>query len=375
MLHALITLSLAAELELSTGGQVHPGVAEHPQAWGLGWGRVDTGAVTLEGYAQGTLSGARVYVLAADGRSDALSWTLGRHRLVLPTQPRFLDGASLSWRLGDYDLDLAAGWLTVAGLSQGSPMARARLTHSAEWGGYHLGLWVEQEGLGGSLQVHPEIGLRAGGLRVGVVSALAHGEDAVFEQIRAEWRGHPAAGVDLGMHFEHREAPPLGTASSPDILRVFTPEGMDQVGAVLGYATVGRARVVATGDLRTWELPGQEPESLERVFGGAATLTAKPSGPDWTPQPSWRMATGPLGTVHSFQASSTLPTPERLRLVVHGGLAPYHMPFADWALAGWAGLTTGVEIGPVGLRAGGELGRSEFQSLDRRAWAVLEWTL
>jgi hypothetical protein len=363
----LLSSALAGELLLSTGGQLHPAVAGQPSAWALGWGQATTGPLELQGYSEFGTSGLQVYVLTAEGDSETLSWTLGRQRLILPTQPRLLDGAELTWRQGGSSVEVAAGRLHVAGGDSGTAMARAAVTQDLGPASLRTGLWAEQGEL--SPQLHPELRLEGGGLSLQLVAALADGQQAL-EQARAEWRSRPAAGVDLGLHLEHREAPPISTASSPDILTVFSPEGLDEAGALLGISGRSRGRVLATATLRSWER-----QDLDRAVGASASLGLRPSGPDWTPRPSWRMATGPLGTVHSFQAVSTLPTPQRLRVDLHGGVAPYHQPLSGWETAWWGGTSAALELGPARLRAGGELGRSKFVELDRRAWAALEWSL
>jgi hypothetical protein len=371
LLSMLPALAAPTGASLTAGGSAHPGVPGQPSAWVGAWGSTGAGALNLEG--DGQLSwrdgmAADLYVLTADGVSRDLSFTVGRQRLLLPGQPRLLDGAQATWDTPAMELTASAGIARAWAARDGVAMARLTATREAGPARLEAGLWTEATDT--DAQLHPELSARLESgdiqLRSQVMGALS-AEDTVLELLRVEARGRPAAGVDMGVHIEHRQAPPLLTAASPAILAIFSPEGLDELGAVVGVSGRARGRATFSGSARTWQQG-----DLGREYGVAASASLRPAGPSWMPTPSWRFAAGPLGTVHLLSASAALPLPEPLQLRVHGGGAPYLEPFSTWDVAWWTGLSAGLRRGDWQLSAGGDVGRSELSAFDPRAWLVVQ---
>ena len=379
--HLLVGAAFATgpDVSLEAGGSQHADLPGQPAAWGAAWSRAEAGPVGLEGYGQLSWQGAPrgdLYVLTADGTTGNTSWTLGRQRVYLPSQPRVLDGAQVGWRSAHLDLDASAGIARAWSADQHAAMGR--LSAEARGGTARLraGLWGEA-GEGGALILHPELRLRVGGDKLRFLGDVmqgysdggaGQGGESTRELVRAELRSHPLSGVDLSAHVEHREAPPVLTALAPAILATFAPDGLDEAGLELGVSGRGRGRTTGAVSLRRFDPDGQGDQ-----IGAAASTALRLPGPAWVPAPSWRMATGPLGTVHLFQAQSQLPLPEQWSLAVHAGVAPYLEPFATWDAAWWTGASAGMMLGHWALHAGGDFGRSELAAFDPRAWLVLGW--
>ena len=353
----------AAE-ELALGAQS----GELPSAWASGWVRLDS-PTPVEAYGQlGWPRQNRLYLLNAHVQTETLYAVIGRQRLVLPTAPRLLDGALVRWGTPQAGLTLAAGRGTHSSTLDGSPLVRAELDWSPTGAELTLGAWSDLSALHGDASATFP-GTHAS-LRTLVSAASAPDGVRGVERARAELRAHPAPGVDVGLHVEHREAIVPGLLNT-DVLSVFAPEGRQEAGALVGVAGRGQTRVLATGALRTWS--SQETQ----VLGAAASLSLQPTKGC---SPSWRMATGPLGTVHSFQTSCPVPLPQpggvdHLGLVMLGGVAPYQKGYHPWDTALWGGGAFTVERGSLEIQGGAELAHSAIASVGSRAWASLRWTL
>ncbi|MFZ5478093.1 MAG: hypothetical protein ACOZNI_15065, partial [Myxococcota bacterium] len=257
----LPTLALAAE----PTGVVETVVQARPDMLGEAFvagsavaaGAADVRHVHLEGFGElGWPAGVpvpvvpRVFVLTADGRDDAVDWTVGRQRVDLPTWARTLDGARAAWSVRP---DLRAeAWigqarhLALEDFASGAPIARLAGTWTSPRWLAVAGLWGEGGPRGA---VHPDLrlGWRDPDLRLspdvsGLLALGFAGEGPVVERARVQATARPAAGVRAVVHGEHRGVLDPAAELGPDILAAFAPTGSDEAGVGVGGITGARDR-------------------------------------------------------------------------------------------------------------------------------------
>lgn len=350
-------------------------------------GATDLGPTRLEGYGvvgfpQGfdQAPDGEIYLLTAEGETEALRWTLGRQPLLLPTWNRRLDGGRLVL-LADPSVrvDLLAGVASRVGsdgVVGGVPVAR--LAADGRRGGARatVGMWGEladQPVAHADLEARlapegsplaPELGaLAAGGVRAG---------DAVVERARVDAGVRPLPGVRTTGWVEHREA--LGTeALGPDILATFAPDGSDAAGLGLGIDDRRRDRLWVSGSVQRWfvqlEPEADEPPALG--FVGGVRYDPRCGEQTWCLAPGWQGVSGEGGLYHRVGGSLGLPLPSVVDLAVRGAWVPWRQPHVDWRSAAVAGATAVVDPGRwVDIEAGCDLW-FETTTPDTRAWVAV----
>lgn len=360
----LLSLALATEVEL--GAQTGNAVSG---AWTSAAVNAD-GLVHLEAYGQLGTRQTALYLLTADGSRQAVDWTLGRQRVALPSAPRVLDGGRVAWQGSALDVQAWAGRGSALARQDGVALVRGEVGLHPTGADLRAGVWSET--WSGSSAVHGDLQAVWPGPAASLHSLLAvgsMGDETHTERARLEVRGHPAAGVDVGLHVEHRD-PLQASPLAPDVLPLFAPEGRQEVGGVLGMRSAKRSSMLLTGSFRSWE------EATGRARGGAATLALRPSSSVCAP--SWKVVGGPTGTLLAMQARCEVPVPQpaafdALALRLDGGVAPYQTGTAPWDTAAWASVTVSADRDRLGVRAGGTLARTPIAPVDPRLWLILRW--
>jgi hypothetical protein len=360
----LLSLALGTEFEL--GAQTGNTVSG---AWTKAAVSTD-GLVHLEAYGQIGSRQTALYLLTADGGRQAVDWTLGRQRVALPSAPRVLDGARVAWQGPAMDVQAWAGRGSALARQDGVALVRGEVGLHPTGADLKAGVWSEH--WSGSSAVHGDLQAVWPGPAASLHSLLAVGSmgDATrTERARLEVRAHPAAGVDVGLHVEHRD-PLQSSPLAPDVLPLFAPEGRQELGAVLGMRSARRSRMLLTGSYRSWE------EATGRARGGAASLELQPSSSACSP--SWKVVGGPMGTLVSMQGRCEVPVPEpaafdALALRLDGGVAPYQTGTAPWDTAAWASATVSADLNRLGVRAGATLAHTPIAPVDPRLWLILRW--
>lgn len=345
-----------------------------------GWGSWTFDAVRLEGYGElGWPAGVdqplvpELFVLAADGRTGQVDWTLGRQRLDLPVYGRMLDGGRVGWTpAAGARLEAWAGQarhVGLDGLTSGAPVGRFAATLSRGGASATAAAWAEG---GEDPAIHPDLRLRwrgAGRLApdVAAVGALAVADRTIVERARIEAGLRPMGGVRATLHAEHREA--LESELGPSILAALAPDGTNELGAGFGWTSTRRSKLWIEGGVQVWPAPGGDDLGLVGTVSWRPTCATG----TWCLYPTFRGASGPGGLYDAVGATLKVPTPDVVRLGFDGMVVPYRKPHRAWDTA--ASLRTTLEIHPedsaITALLGGEIAHDAIADVAPRAWVLL----
>ncbi len=387
MIALLVSLAAGAEVQAvsTTVVQARPdmlGDVFVPLRQSL-WGQGQFGGVAIEGYGDLAWSAGvdrevlpEMYVLAADGGGATVDWTVGRHRIDLPTFGRMLDGGRIGWSPNDVvRVEAWAGHARHVGLdgfASGAPLVRAAASYRRQRFSSTLGAWAE---LGDAANVHTDLRARWQDVRsrvrpdVAVLGSVAlGGDEPAFERLRFDAGLRPVSGVDVRVWGEHREVAAPVSALGQSILAAFAPDGVDELGAGVGFTDTRRDQLWVEGGVQSWIAAADEDPSTG--FTGQVSWRPTCGASTWCLSPGWRAASGPGGVYHAVSANLAVPTPHPVALAVHGVVVPFRKPFLAWDTAVAVGATVGLEPAEAvwSLRLGGEVARDTTATVSPRGW-------
>lgn len=346
------------------------------------------GAVAVDGYlglsanpTRGDL-GLAVYALSASGRLAGATWRVGSQQGETALRPATFDGLWVAAPLGRRMVWISwGGWarhsdLGVDAFTAGLPVARSELRSVG--GPIAAVVGAQLEAAQPDLVAREDASVRLGdmyGRSASALVALAEtvGGSVGLERARGELATRIAPGWS-GSTWAERRKTEVETLLADDILPVFAPEGVDEVGVRL--RAVGPRLASASASYAIGRAVGElavgPPALTHRVDVG---WTAGPSRPAW-PAFAWRWRSGSGGAYHALSVNEAVALSDRTAARATAALVPYRRGSDPWRLAFAGGGELEERLGGTSaVQVGADLSTDAVWALDVRAHAALtlEW--